>query len=101
MAVQIQMRRDTAAAWLLADPTLAEGEFGKETDTDKWKNGNGIDIWSALPYILDPTIPAFIPDLPGHPAPPASGVYAYRFAATGEVWYMGPAGIPSLQAIIL
>ena len=50
MATIIQVRRDTAAAWLLADPKLAEGEMGFETDTYQFKFGDGIKVWSALPY---------------------------------------------------
>jgi len=50
MSVQIQLRRDTAANWLLNDPVLAEGEFGVETDGGKFKIGDGSSSWSALPY---------------------------------------------------
>lgn len=50
MAVQIQLRRGTAAQWLSADPILAEGEIGYELDTKKHKIGDGINIWSLLPY---------------------------------------------------
>jgi hypothetical protein len=50
MAVQIQMRRDTYANWNTADPTLAEGEWGLETDTNKFKIGTGSAAWSSLDY---------------------------------------------------
>ncbi len=50
MAVQIQLRNDTAAGWTAANPILAIGEMGLETDTDKFKLGNGIDTWSVRPY---------------------------------------------------
>ena len=61
----------------------------------------GIPVLQAIvPGATGPVQPASFPDLLAHPTPPVSGWYAYRFAATGEVWYMGPAGIPSLQAII-
>lgn len=50
MAVQIQLRNDIAANWNSADPILAIGEMGLETDTDKFKIGNGVDTWSELPY---------------------------------------------------
>jgi hypothetical protein len=45
----IQIRRDTAAAWTSANTTLATGEIGFETDTNKFKIGNGT-AWTALPY---------------------------------------------------
>ena len=50
MAVQIQLRRDTAANWTTNDPTLAAGEFAIETDTDKYKIGDGSTAWTSLGY---------------------------------------------------
>ncbi len=50
MAVQIQMRRDTAAAWTAANPVLAAGEMGLETDTTYYKIGNGSTAWTSLAY---------------------------------------------------
>jgi hypothetical protein len=50
MAVQIQVRRGTAAAWTSANPTLAAGEFAMETDTDKYKFGDGSTAWTSLGY---------------------------------------------------
>lgn len=50
MAVQIQLRNDTAANWTSADPTLARGEVGVEIDTNKMKIGTGTDSWTELPY---------------------------------------------------
>jgi len=50
MAVQIQFRNDTAANWTAANPILAVGELGLETDTDQFKIGDGVATWSALPY---------------------------------------------------
>ena len=50
MAVQIQIRRGTAAAWTSANPTLAAGEFAVETDTDKYKFGDGSTAWTSLGY---------------------------------------------------
>ena len=50
MAVRIQFRRGTAAEWAAADPTLAAGELGYETDTAQIKIGNGSDAWADLAY---------------------------------------------------
>ena len=52
MAIQIQIRRDTAANWTSVDPTLAEGEFGLETDTNQLKIGDGVLAWTALAYFI-------------------------------------------------
>jgi hypothetical protein len=50
VVTQIQNRRDTAANWTSANPTLGAGELGFETDTLKFKIGNGSSTWSALNY---------------------------------------------------
>lgn len=57
MAIQIQVRRDTAANWTSEDPTLAEGEFGMETDTSQIKIGDGATAWVSLPYVVDSANP--------------------------------------------
>lgn len=49
----IQQRRDTAATWTSVNPILYEGEAGHETDTGKWKLGDGSTAWNALPYKSD------------------------------------------------
>ncbi len=46
----LKLRRDTAANWTSADPTLEDGEFGYETDTGKAKIGDGATAWSGLAY---------------------------------------------------
>lgn len=50
MAVQIQLRNDTASNWTSANPTLARGELGIEIDTNKLKIGDGTTDWNDLPY---------------------------------------------------
>ena len=55
MAVQIQLRRGTASAWTVANPTLAIGEFAIETDTDQYKIGDGSTAWTSLDYSSLPT----------------------------------------------
>jgi hypothetical protein len=50
MAIQIQIRRDIAANWTSENPTLASGEMGYETDTNKAKFGDGTTAWNDLPY---------------------------------------------------
>jgi hypothetical protein len=51
VVTQIQVRRGTASQWTSANPTLAAGEFGFETDTNKLKCGNGATAWNSLTYI--------------------------------------------------
>lgn len=53
MADLIQIRRDTAANWTSANPVLAQGELGAETDTSKIKIGDGSTAWTSLAYLID------------------------------------------------
>jgi hypothetical protein len=53
MASIIQIRRDTASNWTSANPTLAQGELGIETDTLKVKAGDGTTAWSSASYLID------------------------------------------------
>ena len=50
MASKLQVRRDTAANWILYNPILADGEMGIETDTKKHKIGDGVTTWDTLKY---------------------------------------------------
>ena len=56
VTAQIQLRKGTAAAWTSANPTLASGEVGYETDTGKQKIGDGATAWTALTYYYDPAV---------------------------------------------
>jgi hypothetical protein len=47
---QIKVRRDTAANWTSNNPTLAAGEIGFETDTGRFKIGNGSTAWTSRTY---------------------------------------------------
>ena len=52
---RIRSRRDTPANWTTVNPVLGLGEIGVELSADisigdKIKIGNGIDVWSDLPY---------------------------------------------------
>lgn len=47
---KIQLRHDTAANWTSVNPVLLEGEVGIETDTKKFKVGDGVTNWTSLAY---------------------------------------------------
>jgi hypothetical protein len=42
----IKLRRGTAAQWTSANPVLAAGEIGIETDTQRSKYGDGTTAWA-------------------------------------------------------
>lgn len=46
----IQIRRGTASQWTSTNPTLSAGEWGLETDTGRYKAGDGITSWTSLKY---------------------------------------------------
>jgi hypothetical protein len=77
--VRIQLRRDTAANWTSSNPVLRAGEVGIETDTLKFKIGNGTSTWTQItgyanvtPTSLTSSLSAYIEsgDL-GQPSGPA------------------------------
>lgn len=50
MGTRIQHRRDTAANWTSNNPVLNAGELGFESDTNKFKIGDGSTLWTSLAY---------------------------------------------------
>jgi hypothetical protein len=57
MATRMQQRRGTAAQWIStnagAGPVLNAGEIGWESDTNKFKIGDGVNNWTSLDYFAD------------------------------------------------
>ncbi len=50
MADRFQLARADSATWAALNPTPREGEICLETDTTKYKIGDGVTPWSTLPY---------------------------------------------------
>jgi hypothetical protein len=85
MAYQrIQLRRDISVNWARANPVLADGEPGHETDTGRFKIGDGKKSWKDLPYKAEIG--------PQGPAGPLGPV--------GQTGPRGPAGIKGDQGPI-
>lgn len=51
----IQHKRGTSSNWTSSNPTLAVGEIGYETDTGKFKIGDGTSAWNSLFYFQSNT----------------------------------------------
>jgi hypothetical protein len=47
----IKLRRGTASQWAEVNPVLAVGEPGFESDTKKFKIGDGTTAWNNLKYV--------------------------------------------------
>lgn len=50
LSTRIVMRNDTAENWTTKNPVLLKGEFVVETDTNKFKIGDGNKAWADLDY---------------------------------------------------
>lgn len=53
MATRMQQRRGTSTQWATSNPVLAAGEIGFETNTNKFKMGNGTSTWTQLEYFAN------------------------------------------------
>ena len=88
---RIQFRRDTSGAWALNNPTLAKGEPGYETDTNRWKIGDGNLPWLDLPWKAE-TGPEGPQGPQGLTGPPGNGPQGIQ-GEKGETGSQGPQGI--------
>jgi predicted nucleic acid-binding Zn-ribbon protein len=53
MTTRMQQRRGTSTQWTNANPVLAAGEIGFETNTNRFKIGDGVKTWDLLEYFLN------------------------------------------------
>jgi hypothetical protein len=94
----IQVRSGTAAAWVSANPILAAGEPGLESDTGKEKRGDGATAWTSLAYITDVSrLPSSVVTATGVAGHPTSGTWATNQSivdANGLVWTCTAGGTP-------
>jgi len=85
MAIKMQQRRGTAAEWTSANPVLAPGEIGLETDTGRFKIGDGAKLWNdtLLKYYST-----------------ATDLQADITATSPVVWTPNPQGLDATKAVI-
>jgi hypothetical protein len=99
MPQQIQLRRGTASQWTTANPTLAEGEMGVETDTSLFKIGDGATAWNSIDYSTLRSIDtATVLSMANQatPATPAAGnlnFFAKSLAGRMTLRQQGPSGL--------
>ena len=84
MPAVIQVKRGTASSWTSANTILAAGEIGFETDTRKFKVGDGSTAWTSLSYS---TVDFSSVDLTGTPTAPTAnaGTNTTQVATTAFV----------------
>ena len=99
MSVTIQLRRDTASNWTSANPILADGEIGFETDTYLYKIGTGLTGWNGLPYtalrqVDDATVINFTnQSTPAVPATDTANLYTKDIAGRMFLRVQDPSGL--------
>jgi hypothetical protein len=76
MSQTIQFKRGTAVEWTTKNPILAVGELGLETDTQRFKIGNGVTAWNALKYSTG---------IPGPIGPRGPGIHAISVNTSGNL----------------
>ena len=101
----LQLSRDTAANWTTNNPTLAAGEIGIETDTLKFKIGNGSTVWTSLGYAATPasSLEEVVEDYIGAAMTDSSSIdFTYNDAAGTITAVVLPAGVnhDSLQNFV-
>ena len=100
MSTLIKLRRDTSTNWTAADPVLALGEAGIETDTLTWKVGDGTTAWNDLPYMTSGGGEAGLPlangtsnfniaTVNGNATVTVAGARTWTFDTTGNVTIPG------------
>jgi len=57
---RILLRRDTSSNWTSGNAVLAAGEVGYETNTGKFKIGNGSTAWTSLAYSVTTNLAASV-----------------------------------------
>jgi hypothetical protein len=50
ITTRMLQRRGNASQWTSSNPVLGNGEIGFESDTNKFKIGNGVTAWTSLNY---------------------------------------------------
>ena len=57
---RILLRRDTSSNWTSGNAVLSSGEIGYETNTGKFKIGNGSTAWTSLAYSVTTNLAASV-----------------------------------------
>jgi hypothetical protein len=89
MATKIQLRRGTASQWTSTNPTLSIGEIGVESDTNKFKLGDGSTPWTSLDYFANVSDIDALPSQSGN-----SGKY---LTTSGSAAYWAELVIPTVD----
>lgn len=96
--IEFLFRRDPAADWTANNPILGEGELGLETDTGKYKVGDGVTDWVTLTYkgIGSSGYSGYsglgVSGFSGYSSPGTSGFSGFSAASPGPSGFSGFSG---------
>jgi len=117
MPIRMQLRRGTTTEWSTTNPILSQGELGLDTTQNKVKCGDGVNLYSVLPYIVGsdgavgvtgptgavgatgPSGPQGIAGVAGATGPTGSQGIAGSTGPTGSQGIQGAQGIQGIQGI--
>jgi hypothetical protein len=81
----LRHRRDTAANWTSNNPVMQAGQLGYETDTRKFKFGDGSTSWISLSYASAVSISSFASASHVHSTGDiTTGIFAPSFLGSGS-----------------
>ena len=81
----LRHRRDTAANWTSNNPVMQAGQLGYETDTRKFKFGDGSSSWISLSYASAVSIGSFASASHVHSTGDiTTGIFAPSFLGSGS-----------------
>lgn len=89
---QILLRRGTSTEWASTNPVLGDAEMGVETDTGRFKLGDGTTAWVNLAYKSDR-------GLPGLPGPAGAQGLAGPAGPAGPRGAAGPVSALSIGSV--
>ena len=95
MPTKIQLRRDTAADWTSNNPTLSAGEFGWESDSNRFKIGTGSAAWNSLEYADTLKTLGDIAVIGSTISAPSNGDLTLTTSGSGKVNIAGAYTLPS------
>lgn len=93
----LKLNTKTAAEWTAANPVLAKGEVGYESDTTYSKLGDGSSTWNNLPYNTVSNVVGYLPLTAGSSNPLSGSLYINRTGSTDRtiLEYRAPTSMSS------
>lgn len=101
----MQLRRGTTTEWSTTNPVLSQGELGLDTTQNKVKCGDGVNLYSVLPYIVGSdgavgaTGPSGAVGATGPSGPQGIAGVAGAVGATGAQGVVGSTGPTGSQGV--